>query len=1091
MDLGAPTELRYAFRSLLQSRGLAEPDGRPLYAYRFARSEYDSIATMLWRYGPSAINDSSGAALVISYIAEWFRRERSGGHWDWIRPLRSIGFEYGPHAGVRYRDVENFVSMGLRVWRRPVPSGGERLLSIVREAGFPLASVREDPRISSWLKNSVLCAERGFSMRDAVGAEAWRVSDRLAQALFDPATELCEKIVEIRASLPSKEVRGDPVDYLDQSNPSWRLDLPFEIEGDDIRAMVEEIVRVREDGSAALDITRHLTHSGDEWIARASLGLSGRVDLRRLPPSISDTILQGRRVRVVPRPPYCEDLAAVAAIETFEKEGTSVHELRAFVAKFDAPLALEEEARLAAQAGSTAIGEFVATGGEALHAPVVALQIEQHDAHEKPVTLRVLGTSPVRTTRPALALAVREEHFHALSFSDSYSDLGLCKRSNRRVVSFSGTAQLTLEGARWTWRTMADDDADARAVLVGDLMRNVRESVFLGVPQIWIERNGHLSAPRRHTIHWRPRGRGRWQPIDSGKPWGDVDLAVIENGELQYAVDAAIVPKAFNIAFDRGRRQLRISGLEAGLLAARGATNLDVKLEGDEALVMLGAPSGKPIIELRPRWNAELALTLSDPRSDLRLIDADDALVKPHSILCVDGLKGFRILAMRPTSLCMELQARDTPRLTIARSISGEVPLSAFTDAMTHLLGSSESLDARIVLSATGATENIAEVRWYAEDVDPFNPPAPNAFSALATGHRLDLRSIAICHPAAGVASVTAPVGQADMGKELSEKLPAGPWLVYGRRSNGARIRPRIVPALSGVPSSEETLLERAIRTDSASARATAFAQAYSNPDQIPPRDRRTLIELLVLARREGLPISSVDALKALDRSARVATWLLAFCESLEERAALLDLQRDLPFIWASTTIEGWLSAFSARIEDVRSRLAEIGIGGDVVYRNVLSALSEIVNLRPELAGHAKAVFLTHVAAEMAREGKAIDGAAVHFLQIRRNVSKRSEIDRLRGSHDDADPPPQQLLGPKCLAAYRSQSDPYDSSFAHVIAAPFAIVDHACGRFTLDEKELRRCRDAWLYDPEYFEAIVPMGIDEVLRGFAGSGEGRR
>ncbi|MEI3854978.1 MULTISPECIES: STY4851/ECs_5259 family protein [unclassified Ensifer] len=1081
----------YAFRSLLEARALGEPDARPLYAYRFSRSEYEHVATILRRHGPRAIDNSFGAALLVSHIAEWFRRERGGGHWDWIRPLRSIGYEYGTHASVRYQDVENFVATGLRVWRRPMPHGGERLLSVVREAGFPVASVREDPRISSWLKNSILCAERGFSIRDAVGAEAWRVSDRLAQALFEPASELCEKIAELRASLPSIEVRGDPVDFLDQSNPRWREELPFEVEGDDVRSMVEEIVRAREDGSAALDITRHLVRSGEDWIARASLGLSGRVDLRRLPPSIAGSIRQGRRVRVVPRPPYCEELAAVAAIETYKKDDVHVHELRAFVATFDAPLALEEEARLAVQAGSTTIGDFVATGGEALHAPVVALQIEQHDERERPVSLRVLGTSPVRTTRPALALAVREEHFHALSFSQGYSDLGLCKRSNRRIVNFSGTAQLTLDGARWTWRTMADRDADARLVLVGDLLRNVRESVFLGLPQVWIERDGHLSAPRRHTLHSRPRGRGRWHPIDSGKPWGDIDLAVIENGELQYLVAASIVPNAFQIAFERGRRQLRISGLEAGLLAARASTNLEVRFEGADAVVVLGPPSSKPLIEVRPRWDAELALTMTDPSSDLRLIDADDALVKSRSTLSIDGLKGLRILAMRPTSLCMELQARDTPRLMVARSISGEVPLSAFTDVMTQLLGSSQSLDARIVLSATGATENIAEVRWYAEDVDPFTPPVPGAFSRLETNHRLDLRCIAICHPAAGAATVTGPASQAEMSAELSEKLSAGPWLIYGRRSSGARIRPRIVPAVDGAPTGEETLLERAIRTDSTSARATAFAEAYSNSDQVLPRDRRTLIELLVLARREGLPISSIDALKVLDRSPRVASLLLAFCESLEERAALLDLQRDLPFIWASTTIEGWLGAFSARIEDVRSRLAEIGIGADVIYRNVLSALSEIVGLRPELAGHAKAVFLMLVATEMTREGKAIDGAAVHFLQIRRNASKRSEIDRMRSRHDDVDPPPQQLLGPRILAAHRSYSDPYDSIFEHVITAPFAIVDHASGRRTLDETELRRCRDAWLYDPEYFEAIVPMGIDEVLCGFAGSGEGRR
>lgn len=1068
---------------------MAHPDGRPLYAYRFARTDFERIGATLRRHGPSAIHDRHGAALVVLHVAEWFRRERGGGHWDWIRPLRAIGFDYGPYARIQYRDVENLVSLGFCVWRRPEPTGAERLLAIVREAGFPVASVREDPRISSWLKNSVLCAERGFSTRDAVGAEAWRVSDRLAQALFDPAVDLCDKIVELRTLLPPLEVRGDPVDYLDQNRPGWRGELPFDVECEDIRSMVEQIVRVRDDGAAALDVGRHLIRAGDEWRARASLGLSGLIDLRRLPSSVVEAVRDGRRVRIFPRPPFSEELIAVAAIETFEKDGESTHELRAFVAKFDAPLALEDEARLLVQSGNTTVGEFIATGGEALHDPVIALQIEQIDENESPTSLRVLGSSPAQTSRPALALAVRDEHFRAVSFSAGFTDLGRCMGSNRRVVSFSGSAAFTLDGARWSWRTAVERDVDARLVLVGNLVRNVRESIFCGVPQMWIERDGHLASPKRQTLHWRPRGRGAWRPVDGTKPWGNVDLAVIEKGELRFAAGASIVPPAFDVTAERGRRELRITGLDTRLLAARGATNLDVRFEGDVAIVRLGPPAGTATIILRPRWDAELTLTFADPNYDLRLIDGNDVLVKPRSTFSVDGLKGLRILATREVSLCMELRADDAPRLTIVQRIFGEAPLSAFADAITQLLGSSESLDARVGLCTIGGTADIAEVRWYAEDVDPFDAPRPNAFSVLANTHGLDLQGIALAHPAAGAVPIVAPASQATMRVELSRVLPPGPWLIYGRRRQGAKIRPRIVPAAASTGTGEKTLLERAIGIDAYAARTAAIVQAYAQPDQIPPHDRRMIVDLLTLARREGLPISSIDTLKALDRSPAFAALLLASCDSVDERAALLDLQRHLPFLWAATTVSDWLTAFAARIEDARARLTEVGIDTSIACRSVISALGEIVGLRPELAGHAKAVFLMQIAPEMARENKSIDGATVHFLQVGGRDGARREIDRLISRHDD-DPPPQGLLGPRSRAAQQSRWSPYDPSFAEIIAAPFAIADHASGRAPLDQGEPRRCRDAWLYDPEYFEAIVPMGIDEVLRGSARVGERR-
>jgi hypothetical protein len=1064
------------------------PDGRPLYAYRFTRTDFDRVGAMLRRHGPSAIYDQNGAALVILHVAEWFRRERSGGHWDWIRPLRTIGFDYGPYARVQYRDVESLVSRGLRVWRRPEPTGGERLLAVVREAGFPVASVREDPRISSWLKNSVLCAERGFSTRDAVGAEAWRVSDRLAQALFEPAIDLCDKIVEMRASLPPPETRGDPVDYLDQNRPGWRDELPFDVECEDIRSMVEQIVRLRADGASALDVNRHLVRVGDDWRAHAVLGLSGRIELRRLPSSVVDSIRDGRRVKVIPRPPFGDELTAVAAIETFETDGEAAHELRAFVAKFDALLALEDEARLLVQSGSTTVGEFIATGGEALHDPVIALQIDQIDDKESATNLRVLGSSPAQTSRPTLALAVRDEHFHAVSFSAGFTDLGRCARSNRRVVSFSGSASFTLDGTRWLWRTGAERDVEARPVLVGNLMRNVRESVFSGVPQIWIERDGHLAAPRRAALRWRPRGRGSWRPVEGSKPWGNVDLAVIEDGEMRFAIGAAIVPPSFDVTVDRSKRELRIAGLETRLLAARGATNLDIRFEGEVAVVRLGPPTGTATIMLRPRWDAELALTFADPSYDLRLVDGNDVLVPPRSTFSVDGLKGLRILATREVSLCMELRANDAPRVTITRSISGEVPLSAFAETIAQLLGSSESLDARVGLCAIGATEQIADVRWYAEDVDPFDAPRPNAFSVLATTHGLDLHGIALAHPAAGAAPIVAPASQATMRDELSRTLPPGPWLIYGRRRQGAKVRPRIVPAVVSAATGEETLLERVIGIDMPSERAAAFIQTYSQPDQVSPHDRRTIIDLLMLSRREGLPISSLHALKALDRSPGFAALLLASCGSLDERAALLDLQRDLPFLWSSTTVGDWLHAFSAWIAHARARLTEVGIDTGIVYRSVITALAEIVAMRPELAGHAKAVFLMHLAAEMARESKSIDGASIHFLRVGGLEGARREIDRLIGRHDDADLPPRDLLGPRNRDAQQSHWAPYDPSFADVIAVPFAIASHASGRETLDQGELRRCRDAWLYDPEYFESIVPIGIDQALRGFAKIGE---
>src|SRR3546814_2527090 len=72
--------------------------------------------------GRQFLSDGPGAALFVAYTAEWFRRTREGGHWDWIRPLSSLGVRYhhtGRSSDVAYGEVRGAVERGLRLLMRP------------------------------------------------------------------------------------------------------------------------------------------------------------------------------------------------------------------------------------------------------------------------------------------------------------------------------------------------------------------------------------------------------------------------------------------------------------------------------------------------------------------------------------------------------------------------------------------------------------------------------------------------------------------------------------------------------------------------------------------------------------------------------------------------------------------------------------------------------------------------------------------------------------------------------------------------------------------------------------------------------------
>jgi hypothetical protein len=1072
------SELAMAFAALLSARGFAAPDGRPLHAYRFTKEEIEGVAALLQVSGRMAVYDGAGRALILAHMAEWFRRERAGGHWDWIRPLKSIGLDYGPGKALQYCDVEDLVRGGLHAWCRPQPTGGERLLAIVRESGFPVAAVRDDPRISAWLRHSVLCAERGFRIEQAVAAEAWRVSERLAQALFEPAVELCAAITDLRAGIPEAARIGDPVEYLDTERPGWRATLPFDVEQEDVRTLVERLVRFRDDHGAALDVERAFVRQpSGAWCPYAKLGLEGEVDLRRVPGVVASAIAEGRRLRIFARPPLARDLIPIAALETREGDEGRIHDVRPFVTGFEVELPLESEARLLAQSGQSTVGEFVPAGGQALTGAVVALDVAEMDETERPTRLRVIGESSCQTGKASLALAIRPEAFGSVAFSAAPTDLGVCDRAGRRLVLFSGTAVFEEHGVRWRWRTAAERNVDARPILVGDLLPGVRETVYRGLPRLWVESDGHVVSPRQGTLYWRPRGRGRWRPLAAGPAFGAIDLAVIEQGEVRHSVGAEVVPAATRFEFDRVRRLLSIPGLDAPTVGATAIRPLSVRTETGVPVVELGAPSGAPVIVVRARWESEVMLTLADPSYELRLIDENDRLVNTRAVFALEGLGGRRILAMREASLCMELRAPGSPRVSISRPVSGEVPLSALRDTVRQLLGRSSSLDARVVLSALGSNECIAEVKWYCEDVNPFaTAPRGGPFAALAAMHPLDLRAVSLVTPEIGAHPFTGPATQSDMRAELKHVLPDGPWLVFGQRRSGEIIRPRVVPA-DRPPAAGVTPLVRAVKTDAAEPRWRAFREAYSDPGAMAAEDVRRLIALLVLARREHLPASSIDPLCALTEAPGVAVRLLAFCDDVDERAAVLDLQKDLPFLWCATPIESWLAAFGTRFDAMRATLAQLGVTFDVT-RQATRVLREITGVRPELAGHARAVFLATLAAGGA--AGAIDGTTRDFACSVDEAVTRSEIDRLITRHPDGDPPPRDLLSRSSLDMFRRHWMSYNTGFAEVIAAPFAVAEHAAGVHRLAPTELVGCRDAALYDPEYFEALIPMRTNELL-----------
>ena len=75
--------------------GQREPDGRPLYAYKWHDASYERLKTTVRTQFPEALRGTAThrfAAMFCVYAAETFRRRHAGGPWTWETVFAEIGY---------------------------------------------------------------------------------------------------------------------------------------------------------------------------------------------------------------------------------------------------------------------------------------------------------------------------------------------------------------------------------------------------------------------------------------------------------------------------------------------------------------------------------------------------------------------------------------------------------------------------------------------------------------------------------------------------------------------------------------------------------------------------------------------------------------------------------------------------------------------------------------------------------------------------------------------------------------------------------------------------------------------------------------
>lgn len=1056
--------LNGARQALLLSRHMSTPDGSPLYAYRFEASEFEGVRELLRAHGAKALRDPAGGALLVMYLAEWFRRERDGGGWDWVTPLGRIGVSYHPTAAwadVRYTEVRDWVEAGLRSWRRPIPPRRSLLATIVQESGFPAADVAKG-RLGTWLRRAILTAERGLNTYDAVSAEAWRAPETLARVLFPSVVKLCEAIIRLRKKVSGTP--GDAVTALDLDEPSWRDTLPFDVRDDHFRHLVEELVVARPSQDTALRVHRGYVLSDDVWTGRAELRLDGEIDEARAPPHLLAGLADYSRARVYPRGEAARWTSPIAALEREPDEnGGERWHLRPLVARYAPPLDLHQEVRLAVEAGVRQVAEFVPLGGEPLVGPVISLMLADTDDPLRARSLDVLGESPVSTTRPWLVLALSDRGAAEVSVEGEHFYLAQRARDGRHLMAFSGVARLSVDGVALVWRTKASVESADRLVLIGPQVPNIKEPIFRGPPTAWIDRDGRMISVRASDVCWKPVGSGTWQSISHTSPVGSVYLAVRKEGKISVMSRAAVAPGGFRLHRDRSARRFHADGLAGANVKAfvDHSPLATVATASGIAVQVDHLPPGRPL-RMTLTWEASLDLSMDDPLALPMLLAEDGAEAPSRACLTLSRLRGFRLLSHETNEIMFEGRAPSATPIQIVRRVSGSMPLAAFEQVLEELLGAFDSLDASVRLSWANRGDWFAEVRRW-ETRQALQAARPDSvFAVLANRNTPRRRAVSLQAPSAGCLANLVENDPGSLADALRRDLAPGPWLLTGATPDGAILRPAVLPDSTTISVQSDqiaSVLALAKAVDQGGMQLSA-GPASANREEL-----RWLIDLCLAAKSIESPYVAVDALRILSRSFRLAPAVLAICRTPEERYAVLDLQGSLPFMWCLTEISMWQSAFGAAHAALRDQFtaAEIDDPSRTAAAAVSRGLGQIVDALPILSTHARLslhelrdLATTDIPYSLSRRPQRDDLSSIaQSLVTRRLDDGIVSLPRL-----------SDLAGVQAELCRRFG---YDQRFAEVLAAPIVAARSAAGRLVPDLKITAACRAAWTWDREYFE----------------------
>lgn len=1051
---------------ILNANDLSAPDGRPLHGYACPPDILSRMEEFLALRVASGTVLSSTATAFVFWASERIRTRFEGGQLTWEFVFEGLGLPLDRTLGIALTDP------GLRAWGREIrrSEAGQRLYlyTLMSEGGLPDTVLQQEGLYRQVVTTLVSEIEEMGGSAAGAGTEmaarrrVWALpqsfqTNDFARALAD----LGQALVNLRADLP-EDLGPDALErWLDVNRPGWSVHLPIRLSAAARNSLIRPaLAESRSRPTVGTEVaTRELRRDGSgRWHGYIRLADEAMLPEGLLPEA------SGLRLRLVPA--RTRLASALAFVATPEDAGWRLRRVGQRGASA-VPLAPDDPMILSAHADGRHVGDVAVLA--ALPSPEEAPTLWRAPASDPEASQgRLLPLDVSGRTTDAYAWLLTDAAHTVQADGDvevGAPDPGPSSGLIRRV---SGTGSLTVGPHRLRVETQAETERPAASLTAtGKLLPRWRlpdgAMVILGEPKVFGDPgNGARQLLRTSELKRSPGRRLGGKVFE----WREKDqpLARIRLVQLPAETSVAIDETAAGIA------RLRIAGLPAGwhIRAKAAGTVAHGVTSAEPTQLSIEAAHARPgVVDLQfhdPATGRSLDLSAPWPARHGMLLDADGNRIEENTPVAVEDLAGWR--GITPAGQYGDLQLRLLNAFPISVRVEGEVSLAAYRPLIRSMLalgGPDAQVNLRLIVGAEESPR--LELRRYLQQT-VVNDGRLYPGLQRDTPGRVDSRSDPILRAAGDITLHAADLGAPDADPvTLETTAPAdlatcldgvGPWLLQSRW-HGAVQRAAVWARTPQPPSSRENrianyksawkdLLDmpaspdwranwRTIQSASAGGDAGALDQVQALA-QVPEA-------LIFLALR--LPRNSLGDVFALETAARV--FWPAIPVSAVQAAITLDHARRME-----------------RLAEIFDTAEEARTEADA---QLIGRLSEVVTLRPDLAGHLGAATVLAGFPGLLQDER-LSGLMIPSPRKRLQTLAQEAVRRF-------DRLPNGVRG---VPPRRCPSDFAFNAYAQpIVEAPLTVGEIATETCPAPDRDtLLSLLALRMADPDYFDAAVPAAI---------------